>query len=963
MSGQPKLLQCKRCKLGIYCSRECQVDHWTNGPHKAVCKPFVDTVYADYQKGISSISAPFVEKSQFIGDDFNAEFTREQQAYREGQEREGLLDPLVDVDQMDEDERREYDIALAKAEDDIQRANEALRAYARLFRDPLGEGAAFSNRFFQAMFTVADSTYYNFRVLFDAVMRDRQIGLMRWARSNMEQPPQQPTPGALARIERTYLQRKTGSQESEEDQILEFQLKMFNKIDQVMTEMEGRHNDPNGIQLSREMQEDGTFRQGAPILCGEGEPRRLWLASLADRLENFASFIGLGDAKESMVGLLSSFLSRPVGFIDGHRNIMLWGNPGTGKTEVGKIIGPIFFNMGFLAMDPGEGFVEKTKADFIAPYSGQTTHKTKMLLANNLGGVVFLDEAYDLVQKDGKEDYGVEALNQIVAFLGTYKGMITLVLAGYERQIRENLMEKNPGLDSRFPDKWSFDNYTPEQLYKIFIFMARKKRVLIEEPDNAAPLNKAKDSLFNAIKAVHRLGGFEKDNARGADNILNDAIRWLSYRSMRNVMENPQDAQFGRIGEVLRIGTDAIEAAFVRYGRKKGILVTRGAQGAGRNLPQPPPGDDPRDDDDDDEDGGPEVYRPRGVIPSSQDRRRAAGLLVQPDAEPRGGRGRRRRAGGDQEDEDRIRRVSLQQEQLNFDTDIDRNLLADNGKIAEALEYYANNVGRFRNLPTARDTSVQIGEARGEVGELLQDLGPTIQNWRGQRDYWQQALDIVTDVQNERRMWEWDADQADYSPERLQAGIEAYNRIIQGATEEYQRLSDWMERSQMFLEAAQQSERQATQERRQGRAGRRSPQATPISRRRSPIRRGSPPASPDSSESGSYKESPQSSSEQDDDEPEASPANPSPSPPKKGPMLRTKRKKASRARGGGRSSKAPSRPKMQTSLPNNPTVEDVDQLTSEQLQQELRARGKTPSIRGRGMDNTNRAALKDLLGL
>jgi AAA+ superfamily predicted ATPase len=144
------------------------------------------------------------------------------------------------------------------------------------------------------------------------------------------------------------------------------------------------------------------------------------------------------------------------------------GNPGTGKTTMGRIIGKKFKEMKFLKYGH---FVEVTRDDLVGQYQGHTSAKTTAILESALDGVLFIDEAYSLLL-DEKDMFGQEAINTIVPFMENHRNEFILIIAGYSKPLQK-FFKSNTGLKSRFYYEIKFDDYTPLELYKIFRLFAK----------------------------------------------------------------------------------------------------------------------------------------------------------------------------------------------------------------------------------------------------------------------------------------------------------------------------------------------------------------------------------------------------------------------------------------------------------------------------------------------------------
>ena len=133
--------------------------------------------------------------------------------------------------------------------------------------------------------------------------------------------------------------------------------------------------------------------------------------------------------------------------------------PGTGKTTIARVVANILAGLGVIA-EPK--LVETSRKDFVAEYEGQSSVKTSRTIDRAVGGVLFIDEAYTLVQeRDGRADpFGTEALDTLLARMENDRDRLVVIIAGYPADI-DRLLERNDGLRSRFSTRIEFDSYGP----------------------------------------------------------------------------------------------------------------------------------------------------------------------------------------------------------------------------------------------------------------------------------------------------------------------------------------------------------------------------------------------------------------------------------------------------------------------------------------------------------------------
>jgi len=194
------------------------------------------------------------------------------------------------------------------------------------------------------------------------------------------------------------------------------------------------------------------------------------LHKIKEPLSELNKMIGMKDLKENIVDQILFYIQNLHTNVNANANdfmhTVIYGPPGTGKTEIAKLIGSIFSKMGVLT----NGIFRKvTRTDLIAGYLGQTALKTRDVIKECLGGVLFIDEAYALGNDEKRDSFSKECIDTLCEALSDHKDNLMVIIAGYETDLNECFFNYNQGLKSRFTWRFKTDEYGAEELCKIFL--------------------------------------------------------------------------------------------------------------------------------------------------------------------------------------------------------------------------------------------------------------------------------------------------------------------------------------------------------------------------------------------------------------------------------------------------------------------------------------------------------------
>jgi type VII secretion ATPase EccA len=190
------------------------------------------------------------------------------------------------------------------------------------------------------------------------------------------------------------------------------------------------------------------------------------LSSVKEEITKLANFIKIQQVRQSK-GLRTPDISYHCVFT---------GNPGTGKTTVARIMASIYKDLGILKKGH---LVETDRSGLVAEYVGQTAVKTNKIIDSALDGVLFIDEAYSLVQ-GAKEDFGQEAISTLLKRMEDDRNRLVVILAGYNSEMK-GFIDSNPGLQSRFNRYIHFSDYTADELKQIFLLNAKKNQYTLDK--------------------------------------------------------------------------------------------------------------------------------------------------------------------------------------------------------------------------------------------------------------------------------------------------------------------------------------------------------------------------------------------------------------------------------------------------------------------------------------------------
>lgn len=226
-------------------------------------------------------------------------------------------------------------------------------------------------------------------------------------------------------------------------------------------------------------------------------------------LDELHKMIGLNKVKEQISNLYDLLCFRKitandVTLPDVNLNCIFQGNPGTGKTRTAKLYADILHDAGFIKTNK---LICVSASDLIAEHIGGTAIKTTDIIKKSLGGVLFIDEAYQLTPKSEK-DFGRECIATLIREMTEHKNDLVIIFAGYKKEMKE-FVDVNPGMKSRIANFIDFEDYSIDELYEIFKLNVDNANLKfcdeVEFKLKNIFKNKSKDKTFGNARFVENL--------------------------------------------------------------------------------------------------------------------------------------------------------------------------------------------------------------------------------------------------------------------------------------------------------------------------------------------------------------------------------------------------------------------------------------------------------------------------
>lgn len=303
--------------------------------------------------------------------------------------------------------------------------------------------------------------------------------------------------------------------------------------------------------LYKEIQEKEKF-------IDENYCKKCLIDALTNRKHGIDSLIGRTDIKNFLALRLYAFSQNPMTFLTSYQNIELHGDAGAGKTKIAEVIGHVYATSGMLIRSHTHII---TKQALTTAYVNESAKMTRKLLLANLGGVVFIDEAYDLGSSSNfgfkSINHGEEAIVELVNFIDKMKGLSLIIVAGYEDKMNDQFRSANEGIPRRFPFVHSLKPYNSVELTNISIQFMRETCPYVQLTKTHANL------IYSYIDYLYETHPEVFVNQAGSCSNLVGCISRSIYGSPgKNWLKNSEELLLNGINTYLRPSNISINKNF-----------------------------------------------------------------------------------------------------------------------------------------------------------------------------------------------------------------------------------------------------------------------------------------------------------------------------------------------------------------------------------------------------------------
>lgn len=280
----------------------------------------------------------------------------------------------------------------------------------------------------------------------------------------------------------------------------------------------------------------------------------------SDAYKELSEMIGLVGAKKAIDDVINFFKLqkeyrlRGLNFNRPSMHMVFTGNPGTAKTSVARLIARILKDNGVLSIG---NLIEVGRAELVGKYVGQTAPLVKEAFARAKGSILFIDEAYSLVEQ-WEGSYGDEAINAIVQEMENHRDETIVIFAGYKNEMQA-FLKRNPGLNSRIAFHVPFEDYSSAELLDITRLIAKNTGFAIEET-----ANEKLTKIFDDVKSDESFGNgrfarnlLEKAKMRQAERLIKKGLKFVSDEEMMTLLAEDFDVSDNNTARKIKLGFSA----------------------------------------------------------------------------------------------------------------------------------------------------------------------------------------------------------------------------------------------------------------------------------------------------------------------------------------------------------------------------------------------------------------------
>ena len=390
------------------------------------------------------------------------------------------------------------DTLLKRLEDDRGKFVCIIAGYPAEMENFLGTNPGLRSRFTETIH-FNDYTAIELAEIFFNLCRDKKFTMSTATRE-----------GVLAYFQRMYAQRTKDFGNAREVRRT-FDTAVANQSKRLMQEI------ADSTMFNSEMMYELTLRD----IEGEEADRVRPIDEVTKAMDR--DFIGMSEVKETIRRLAAQTMflrdRAKMGLGDVEMpivNIILTGNPGTGKTTITRTLGQVLQSVGML---PTSKVIECDRSTLVGKYMGETPKLVNSYIERAMGGILFIDEAYTLSQAN--DQYGREAIETLMKRMEDDAGKFVVVAAGYKQEM-DRFLDTNPGLASRFNYRLHINDYTVPELVRIFELMASKKHYQLSP--------EAELKMYERIRHMYDTKQRNFGNARAIRNLFSQTIQNLSMR-------------------------------------------------------------------------------------------------------------------------------------------------------------------------------------------------------------------------------------------------------------------------------------------------------------------------------------------------------------------------------------------------------------------------------------------------